>query len=80
MGRKKGGREPADSGRPRFVADMLVSTAVDSDPGVKDVLAEFGLPCDRCIVAYHETLAEGCHPLGLNVAEILERLNALPAR
>jgi hybrid cluster-associated redox disulfide protein len=61
----------------RFRRDMLVAEAVDLDPRVKDILLEFGLPCHLCIVAEHETLEEGCAPLGLEVEAVLARLNAL---
>lgn len=57
---------------------MTVADAVDSHPGVQEILTEYGLPCSRCIVAWHETLAEGCSPLSLDVDAIVARLNALP--
>ncbi|MAG54951.1 MAG: hypothetical protein CMJ83_01540 [Planctomycetes bacterium] len=79
MSKRKRGRddkedEPAGT---RFHRDMLVADAVDSDPRVQGVLLEYGLPCSECIVAFHESLAEGCGPLGLEVDEVVSRLNAL---
>jgi hybrid cluster-associated redox disulfide protein len=77
MGKKRRlGEEDPDPG-PRFRNDMLICDIVDGHSGAKDVLLEFGLPCHRCIVAWSETLAEGCHPLALEVDRVLERLNAL---
>jgi hybrid cluster-associated redox disulfide protein len=61
----------------RFHRGMLVADAVNVDPRVQDVLTEYGLPCSSCIVAWHETLADGCAPLGLSVDEVVARLNAL---
>lgn len=62
----------------RFQADDVLADVVDRHPGASDVLLAYGLPCFKCIVAYRETLREGCAPLLLNAAEILARLNALP--
>jgi len=73
-----GKKKQASSGRePRFTRDMLVSDAVDADPRVGDILLRLGLPCRSCIVAWHETLEEGCAPLGLEVNRVLAELNAL---
>ena len=79
MSKRKRAREPAAEGTtfPRFSRDMLVADAVDAHDGAKDVLLEYGLPCSDCIVAFHESLAEGCAPLRLNVDEVVGRLNAL---
>ncbi len=77
MGKKKDSRDRNPKEVPRFRGDMVVSDIVDSHPRAKDVLEGFGLPCHRCVVAWHETLAEGCHPMGLDVERILESLNAL---
>ncbi len=63
-----------------FTKEMLVCDIVDSHPGAKDVLLEFGLPCFRCVVAYTETLAEGVQPHDLDADLIIERLNALPGK
>ncbi len=62
-----------------YTGDMIVSDIVDSHPQAKDVLQSFGLPCCRCIVAYHETLAEGLQPHELDVETVLKKLNTLPS-
>jgi hybrid cluster-associated redox disulfide protein len=56
---------------------MRVADAVDAHASAKEVLLEYGLPCSECIVAFHESLAEGCAALRLNIDEVVERLNAL---
>lgn len=63
---------------PRFHRDMLVCDALELNAGVQAILESIGLPCHRCIVAYHETLSEGCQPLGHSVDDLLARMNALP--
>lgn len=55
-------------------ADMLLCDIVDAHPDAKGVLESFGLPCWRCVVAYHETLVEGCRPHGLDPAVVLAAL------
>jgi len=76
MSKRKKGRDP-DVAVTRFTAEMLVAAAVDAHPRVKEVLLEYGLPCSECIVAFHESLQDGCAPLGIRVDEVLSRLNAL---
>jgi hybrid cluster-associated redox disulfide protein len=76
MGRSKRAEAPAG---PRFAATEIIGDLLERDPRVEDVLSSFGLPCYRCVVKDFETLAEGCAPLGLQVGEVLARLNALPA-
>jgi hypothetical protein len=65
---------------PAFRADEVIGELLDREPRAEAVLAAFGLPCQRCVVKDYETLAEGCGPLGLRVAEVLARLNALPPK
>jgi hypothetical protein len=76
--KKKTARADVEGEAPRFRVDDLLADVVDRHPGSKDVLLSFGLPCFKCIVAFDETLAEGCAPLLLNAAEVLAQLNALP--
>ncbi|NRA97759.1 MAG: disulfide oxidoreductase [Planctomycetes bacterium] len=79
MSKRKRAREPASerASSSRFHGDMRVADAVDAHASAKDVLLEYGLPCSECIVAFHESLAEGCAALRLNIDEVVERLNAL---
>jgi hybrid cluster-associated redox disulfide protein len=56
--------------------DTPVHEIVDGHPRAKDVLESFGLPCWKCVVAYHETLAEGLQPHGIELSEVLARLDA----
>lgn len=76
MGRKKKASEVQEAG-PRFRRDMLVADAVDADLRVKDILEARGLPCHRCVVAFHETLEQGCAPLGIDTDAVVAELNAL---
>lgn len=57
-----------------YSKDMIVADIVDAHPKAESVLLEFGLPCSTCVVAYHETLAEGVKPHHLDVEVVLARL------
>lgn len=57
-----------------YTADMKVCDIVNAHPAAKDVLLSFGLPCYRCEVAWHETLAEGLRPHALDPEVVLEKL------
>ncbi|MEE9394690.1 MAG: DUF1858 domain-containing protein [Planctomycetota bacterium] len=57
-----------------YSQEMIVADIVDAHPKAKDVLLEFGLPCSECIVAFHETLAVGVQPHGLDAEVIVARL------
>ena len=59
-----------------YSLDMLVCDVVDAHPLAKDILMDFGLPCYRCVVAYHETLAEGLQPHNVDAEALLARLTA----
>lgn len=54
---------------------MLVCDIVNAHPAAKDVLLSFGLPCFRCEVAWHETLAEGLKPHAIEPSVVLEKLD-----
>ncbi|PLX91631.1 MAG: disulfide oxidoreductase [Desulfuromonas sp.] len=46
-------------------------------PQAKEVLESFGLCCSTCSGAKHESLEQGAINHGLDVNELLNRLNAL---
>ncbi|OQY22856.1 MAG: disulfide oxidoreductase [Desulfobacteraceae bacterium 4572_35.2] len=46
-------------------------------PNAVHVLAEFGLRCSTCSGARHESVQQGAINHGLDVNELLEKLNAL---
>ncbi len=63
------------SGRAKYNAGMIVADIVNANPEAAEVLASFGLPCSRCIVAWSETLQEGLAPHGLDLEVVLDKLN-----
>ena len=62
-----------------FTEETLIADALEAHAGVAEALKKMGLPCFRCAVAEHETIAEGARGKSLNVAEVLAALNALLA-
>ena len=57
------------AGEPRtapvpLAADQLIVDLLESYPQAAEVLRGFRLPCEDCVVAEKETLAEGCQPHG----------------
>ena len=61
----------------KFTEETLIADALDAHEGVAEALEKFGLPCYRCAVAEYETILQGAHSKGLDVAEVLSALNAL---
>lgn len=61
-----------------FNKGMRVEEALNLHPGAKAVFKARGLPCDVCIVAERETIAEAARLNGLDADAIVEKLNRLP--
>lgn len=77
MAKKKPRPEASENG-PRFTTGMLIADALEADARAKEVFLSYGLPCHECVVSEHESIEDGCTPLGLKAAAVVERLNALP--
>ena len=55
--------------------DMIIGEILEKAPEKADILAEAGMHCISCFVAHGETLEEACEVHGIDVDEILEKLN-----
>jgi hydroxylamine reductase len=55
--------------------DMLVSELIRQYPEAADVLAECGMPCAGCFAAQSESVAQACRVHGLDVKDVLSKLN-----
>ena len=61
-----------------FCAELTVDQAWRKHPGTQAVFARHHLPsCDGCAVRFDETLDEAATAYGLDLAMLLEELNAL---
>jgi hydroxylamine reductase len=55
--------------------DTRIDELFDLNPDVGEVLAEYGMHCLGCLAAAGETLGEACEAHGINVDELIEKLN-----
>jgi len=53
----------------------LISDIVRKNPKAGEVLFESGLSCIGCPIAVEETLEEGCMLHGMDVDEVLAKIN-----
>ena len=53
-----------------------IGELLDSNPEKADILLEAGMHCLGCPASQAETLEEACEVHGIDVEELLEKLNA----
>ena len=56
--------------------DMLIFEIIEMKPEAVEILTEAGMHCIGCPASAGETLEEACEVHGIDVNEVLERLNA----
>lgn len=56
--------------------DMTVGKIVKENPKAADILMSFGMGCLGCPSATMESLEQACMIHGLNLEEVLEKLNS----
>ena len=56
--------------------DMKIGELLQVAPEKADILLEAGMHCLGCPASQAETLEEACEVHGINVDELVERLNA----
>lgn len=57
--------------------DNIISDIIQQKPNAATVLMELGMGCIGCPSATMETLEQACHIHGLDLEEVLQKLNAL---
>lgn len=57
-------------------ADTKIGELLEIAPEKANILMEAGMHCLGCPASQAETLAEACDVHGINVEELLEKLNA----
>lgn len=57
-------------------ADTKIGELLETAPEKANILLEAGMHCLGCPASQAETLAEACDVHGINVEELLEKLNA----
>ena len=56
--------------------DTLIGDLLEIAPEKADILLEAGMHCLSCPASRMETIAEACEVHGIDVDEILEKINA----
>lgn len=59
-----------------FNKDTLIGEILEKAPEKADILLEIGMHCLSCPASQMETLEEACGVHGIDVSELLEKLNA----
>ncbi|MCR8743824.1 DUF1858 domain-containing protein [Romboutsia lituseburensis] len=55
--------------------DTIIADIIKSNPNAPQILMSFGMGCIGCPSAQMETLEQACEIHGLNLDEIIEKLN-----
>ena len=55
--------------------NTIIADIIERNPMVIEILMEYGMGCIGCPSAQAETLEQACEINGLNIEEILEKLN-----
>ena len=59
-----------------FNKDTLIGEILEKSPEKADILLEMGMHCLSCPASQQESLEEACDVHGIDVNEILEKLNS----
>ena len=60
----------------KFNNDTKIGEILEIAPEKADILIEIGMHCLGCMAAHDETLEEACEVHGIDVDELVEKLNA----
>ena len=60
----------------KFNKDTQIGELLEAAPEKADILLEVGMHCLGCPASQMETLEEACNVHGIDVNELLEKLNA----
>ena len=55
--------------------DMIIAEFIDQYPEKVHILHEVGFPCIGCMLSAEETLEMGCMEAGIDVYDLLSKLN-----
>ena len=59
----------------KFDKDTRIGEILEKDPDKVDILIQAGMHCIGCPASQMETLEEACGVHGIDVEEVLEKLN-----
>ncbi|MGL4253556.1 MAG: DUF1858 domain-containing protein [Fusobacteriaceae bacterium] len=55
--------------------DTIIGNIIEMNPKAVEILMSYGMGCIGCPSSQMETLEQACEIHGLNLAEVLEKLN-----
>ena len=59
----------------KFDKDTKIGEILEVAPEKADILTEAGMHCITCFIAHGETIEQACEAHGIDVDELLEKLN-----
>lgn len=69
-------KKPIRRNIPMINKNMTIEQILRVDVGTADILQESGMHCLGCVMASGEDLEQACAVHGINVDELVEKLNA----
>jgi len=71
----KGKNKKEEKKEKKITKDMTFGDVMEKDPEAAFKLMDMGLMCGGCPIAQFETVEEGCKMHGVDVKDILDKLN-----
>ena len=62
----------------KYDQDMTIGQALALNPNAEVVFMSFGMHCVSCFVSQMETIGEACEVHGVDVKEVLKKLDEMP--
>lgn len=59
----------------KFEKTTIIEELLENAPEKAEILTEAGMHCITCFIAQGETIEEACEAHGIDVDELLEKLN-----
>ena len=59
----------------KFTKKTIIKTVLEKHPDAEEILTSFGLHCLYCPCAQSETLEEACQVHGIDVEQLVAKLN-----
>lgn len=60
-----------------FTKDSLIGDILKAKPASGGVFMSFGMPCIGCMVALEETVGQAAEHHGIDLAQLLDKINSL---
>ncbi len=64
-----------DKGKVKFTKDSLIADVLKQKPQTAGIFFELGMPCLGCVVALGESIEAAAQAHGIDMAELLKRVN-----